>query len=333
LILLDIRMGEVNGYQVCKELKANPKTADTPVIFISALQELSDKVKGFNVGGVDYITKPFQFEEVLARVETHLTLRRIQKELLDTNRRLALELSLAGDLQASFLPNNIPDLKQFDLALELRPARETSGDFYDFFPLPGNRYGLVVADVVDKGAAAALLMALCRTLIRSHAQEYPDNPELVLSHTNARMLSDTDASRFVTVFFCVLSLEEGIIHYCNAGHNPPILFHKDNMDYPVQLEKTGVPLGILQDQQWECASITMQEHDVMLIYTDGITEACNAEGVMFGVERLSKILSENLDRNVSETKDAIFSEVDQHIETSQAKDDMALVVLRRNPNQ
>jgi sigma-B regulation protein RsbU (phosphoserine phosphatase) len=333
LILLDIRMGEVNGYQVCKELKANPKTADTPVIFISALQELSDKVKGFNVGGVDYITKPFQFEEVLARVETHLTLRRIQKELLDTNRRLALELSLAGDLQASFLPNNIPDLKQFDLALELRPARETSGDFYDFFPLPGNRYGLVVADVVDKGAAAALLMALCRTLIRSHAQEYPDNPELVLSHTNARMLSDTDASRFVTVFFCVLSLEEGIIHYCNAGHNPPILFHKDNMDYPVQLEKTGVPLGILQDQQWECASITMQEHDVMLIYTDGITEACNAEGVMFGVERLSKILSENLDRNVSETKDAIFSEVDQHIETSQAKDDMALVVVRRNPNQ
>jgi sigma-B regulation protein RsbU (phosphoserine phosphatase) len=332
LILLDIRMGEMDGYQVCQKIKANSKTADIPVIFISALQEISDKVKGFNVGGVDYVTKPFQFEEVLARVETHLTLRRIQRELLDTNRRLAQELSLAGDLQASFLPGTIPDLKQFEIALELRPARETSGDFYDFFPLPGDRYGLVVADVVDKGAAAALLMALCRTLIRSHAQEYPDNPELVISHTNARMLSDTDASRFVTVFFCVLSSEDGVIHYCNAGHNPPILMHKEGSDPPVHLEKTGVPLGILHDQHWECASVTMRERDVMIIYTDGITEACNSQGDMFGVQRLLKVLHDQVDHGPFDTKDAIFSEVDRHIQMSDTKDDMALVVLKRIVN-
>jgi sigma-B regulation protein RsbU (phosphoserine phosphatase) len=326
-------MGEMDGYQVCNKIKANPKTTDIPVIFISALQEISDKVKGFNVGGVDYITKPFQFEEVLARVETHLTLRRIQNELLDTNRRLAQELSLAGDLQASFLPDTIPDLRQFDLVFELRPARETSGDFYDFFPLPGNRYGLVVADVVDKGAAAALLMALCRTLIRSHAQEYPDNPELVLSHTNMRMLSDTDASRFVTVFYCVLSAEDGLIRYCNAGHNPPILIHKDDSDLPLHLEKTGVPLGILHDRNWECATTTMQKHDVMLIYTDGITEACSPEGVMFGAERLATVLGDNLNQSAADTKDAIFSEIDRYIELSQANDDMALVVVKRSANR
>jgi sigma-B regulation protein RsbU (phosphoserine phosphatase) len=330
LILLDIRMGEMDGYQVCKQLKTNAKTADIPVIFISALQEISDKVKGFNVGGVDYITKPFQFEEVLARVETHLTLRRIQKELLDTNRRLAQELSLAGDLQASFLPTSIPEMGNYDLAFELRPARETSGDFYDFFPLPGNRYGLVVADVVDKGAAAALLMALCRTLIRSHAQEYPDDPQLVLSHTNARMLSDTDASRFVTVFFCVLSPEHGVLHYCNAGHNPPILIHKTDSNQPKYLEKTGVPLGILNNQDWECASITLKDHDVMLIYTDGITESRNIKGEMFGITQLTAVLTENLEKSADEIKEAIFNAVDKHTNDPVAKDDMAVVVVRHS---
>lgn len=326
LILLDIRMGEMDGYQVCKQLKTNAKTADIPVIFISALQEISDKVKGFNVGGVDYITKPFQFEEVLARVETHLTLRRIQKELIDTNRRLAQELSLAGDLQASFLPTSIPEMSNYDLAFELRPAHETSGDFYDFFPLPGNRYGLVVADVVDKGAAAALLMALCRTLIRSHAQEYPDDPQLVLSHTNARMLSDTDASRFVTVFFCVLSPEHSVVHYCNAGHNPPILIHKTDSMQPKYLKKTGVPLGILNNQDWECASITLKDHDVMLIYTDGITESRNIEGEMFGIAQLTAVLTENLEKKSDEIKKAIFTAVDKHTNDPVAKDDMAVVV-------
>jgi sigma-B regulation protein RsbU (phosphoserine phosphatase) len=328
LILLDIRMGEMDGYQVCKQLKSNAKTADIPVIFISALQEISDKVKGFNVGGVDYITKPFQFEEVLARVETHLTLRRMQKKLVDTNRRLAQELSLAGDLQASFLPSSIPEIGNYDLAFELRAARETSGDFYDFFPIPGNRFGLVVADVVDKGAAAALLMALCRTLIRSHAQEFPDDPELVLSHTNERMLSDTDASRFVTVFFCVLSPEHGVLHYCNAGHNPPILIHQTDPDQPKYLEKTGVPLGILQDQQWECASITLSDQDVMLIYTDGITEACDQTGELFGMDRLTGALTEQLGQKSSDMIQAIFLEVDRHIHEPITKDDMAVVAVR-----
>jgi sigma-B regulation protein RsbU (phosphoserine phosphatase) len=329
LVLLDIRMGDMDGYQVCKQLKANPKTADVPVIFISALQEIKDKVEGFAVGGVDYVTKPFQFEEVLARVETHLALRRYQKRLQETNRRLAQELELAGDLQASFLPTSLPEVPGYELALELRPARETSGDFYDFFPLPEGRFGLVVADVVDKGAAAALLMALCRTLIRSHAQEYPQNPELVLSHTNARMLSDTDASRFVTVFFCVITPGEGVIHYCNAGHNPPILIHQANPDQSIQLEKTGVPLGILQNQEWDCATVQLEQNDVMLIYTDGITEASNPDGEMFGMDRLTQILRSNLDEKASDIKDAVITSVDRHLDEPSHKDDMAVVVARR----
>ena len=156
LILLDIRMPEMDGYQVCEQLKADARTRDIPIIFISALDATQDKVRAFHTGGVDYITKPFQAAEVLARVETHLALRRLQWQLLEANERMAQELSLAGEVQASFLPRELPELPGWQLAATLKAAREASGDFYDLIPLPGARLGIVMADVSDKGAASAL---------------------------------------------------------------------------------------------------------------------------------------------------------------------------------
>ena len=131
LILLDIRMPEMDGYEVCRRLKADPQTRDIPIIFISALGETEDKVKAFSVGGVDYITKPFQIEEVLARVEAHLSLRRLQQQLQDANRRFEEELTLAGQIQASFRPDGLPHIPGWHLTATLQPAHETSGDFYE----------------------------------------------------------------------------------------------------------------------------------------------------------------------------------------------------------
>ncbi|NIU62099.1 MAG: response regulator, partial [Pseudomonas stutzeri] len=188
LILLDIRMPEMDGYQVCEHLKADVRTRDIPIVFISALDATEDKVRAFTVGGVDYVTKPFQVEEVLARVETHLALRRMQKQLQRANRKMERELALAGEVQASFLPRQLPDIPGWQLSVTLRPARATSGDFYDVNLLPNGRLGILVADVVDKGAGAALFMALSSTLIRTYAVEYPAQPELALKAVNHRIL-------------------------------------------------------------------------------------------------------------------------------------------------
>jgi len=329
LILLDIRMPEMNGYEVCKRLKEDPKTKDIPVIFISALNEIEDKVKGFGVGGVDYITKPFQIEEVLARVETHLSLRKLQKQLQDANKKFEEELALAGSLQASFFPSEPPQIPGWQLAVTLKAARETSGDFYDVYKLPNDHLAILVADVVDKGAAAALYMALSWTLIRTYAREYPDQPELVLGSANSRIISDTDASRFVSVFYAVLDPASGKLVYCNAGHNPPLRFNRDNGEKFNILSKTGLILGILKNETWKQGTIDLLPGDVLVHYTDGVTEAQNMDGELYGAKRLIRCVQGNLNYSAQEIKNAILDDISEFIGYAPQFDDIALVILVR----
>ncbi len=331
LILLDIRMPEMNGYEVCERLKQDPRTMDIPIIFISALNEIEDKVRGFTVGGVDYITKPFQFEEVLARVETHLALRRLQKQLQDANKKFEEELALAGSLQASFFPSEPPHTPGWQLAVILKPARETSGDFYDVYQLPNGQLAILVADVVDKGAAAALYMALSWTLIRTYAREYPDQPEVVLSSANSRIISDTDANRFVSVFLGVLDPISGDFVYCNAGHNPPILFNKGEGERFKRLSKTGLILGILENESWKRGKVNLKPGDVLVHYTDGVTEAQNMEGDLYGAKRLIQCVQANLGCSAKDLQEAILSDIYEFIGAAPRADDIALVILVREP--
>jgi sigma-B regulation protein RsbU (phosphoserine phosphatase) len=333
LILLDIRMPEMNGYEVCQHLKEDPKTKDIPIIFISALNDIENKVKGFQIGGVDYITKPFQIEEVLARVETHLALRKLQKQLQDANKKFEEELALAGSLQASFFPSEPPQLPGWQLAVTLKAARETSGDFYDVYRLPNGHLAMLVADVVDKGAAAALYMALSWTLIRTYAREYPDQPELVLGSANSRIISDTDASRFVSVFYGVLDPNSGKLVYCNAGHNPPLRFNPESREHFKILSKTGLILGILKNETWKQGTIELLPGDILVHYTDGVTEAQNMDGELYGVKRLIRCVQENLHRSAQEIRSAILEDISAFIGFAPQFDDIALVILVRESTE
>ena len=329
LILLDVRMPEMNGYEVCEHLKADAKTRDIPIIFISALAETQDKVRAFTAGGVDYVTKPFQVEEVLARVETHLALRRLQKKLQDANRKMEQELSLAGEVQTSFLPHELPAIPGWQLSVTLKPARETSGDYYDVNLLPNGRLGMLVADVVEKGVGAALYMALSWTLIRTYAAEYPTQPELVLGAVNRRILGDTDANQFVTVFYGILDPVTGTLVYCNAGHCPPYLMNVQNGKGVRELIRTGIPLGILEDKTWGQKVVKLAPGDVLVFYTDGITEAQNEQGMFFGEDRLLESMRTNLGRSAQDIRDAIVADVQRFVGDTPQVDDIALMVLVR----
>jgi sigma-B regulation protein RsbU (phosphoserine phosphatase) len=331
LILLDIRMPGMDGYEVCEHLKADAQTRDIPVIFISALDAAQDKVRAFTIGGVDYVTKPFQVEEVLARVGTHLALRRLQKQLQDANQKMAQELALAGEVQASFLPHGPADFPGWQLTATLRPASETSGDFYDLIRLPNGHLGIVVADVSDKGAGAALYMALSWTLIRTYATQYPARPERVLGAVNRRILNDIDTNHFITVFLGILDPATGTLVYCNAGHWPPFLFAAHDSKDVRRLIRTGAPVGVFGDERWEQSVSQLAPGDVLVLYTDGITEAENGQGAFWGEERLLESVRTNLGRPVREIQDALLADAQRFVGNAPQSDDIALVVLRRDP--
>ena len=331
VILLDIRMPGMDGYQVCERLKADARTREIPVIFISALGATQDKVRAFAVGGVDYITKPLQVEEVVARVETHLALRRLQKQLQDANKKMERELALAGEVQSSFLPSRLPEIPGWQLSVALKPARETSGDFYDVDLLENGCLGILVADVVDKGVGAALFMALSWILIRTYAAEYPMQPERVLGLVNRRILKDTDALQFVTAFYGVLDPVSGTLSYCNAGHCPPYLVSPFDGEPVQRLVRTGMPLGILGDETWERGVVRIDPGETLVLYTDGITEAVNEQNDLFGEDRLLESVIGNLGRPALDVRDAILGAVRGFAGDAPQSDDIALAVVVRDP--
>lgn len=244
--------------------------------------------------------------------------------------KVTQELLQAGKIQESFLPEDVPEIAGWQISAILEPARQTSGDFYDFILLSGNRLGLVIADVADKGVGAALYMATCHTLIRTYAAEYPDEPDLVLARANRRILADTHGGLFITVFYAVLDPESGALVYCNAGHNPPFLFSKDLPETYQELSRTGMPLGILEETNWERGRITIDRGDLFLAYTDGVTETQNMQGEFYGEDRLRKAVKNNQSQTVDKLQKALLFDINQFSKGISHLDDMTLLLVRRD---
>jgi serine phosphatase RsbU (regulator of sigma subunit) len=244
------------------------------------------------------------------------------------HQKVVQEMVEARKIQSGFLPEKPPSIPGWQLAAALIPSRQTSGDFYDFIPLANGRFGLVIADVADKGAAAALFMALSRSLIRTYAADYDSQPEQVLAETNRRILADTNTGLFVTVFYAVLDPETGTLFYSNAGHNPPYHFQGDqNAAHP--LTRTGIPVGMFDDSAWQMSTIQLSPGDVLVLYTDGVTDANDGEGTFFNIERLLATVQSNLGRSAQEIQDAILTAVHQFAGGVPQFDDITLVVLVR----
>lgn len=242
--------------------------------------------------------------------------------------KVSQEIQIAGQIQASFLPNEFPNIPGWQLSVTLEPAGGLSGDFFDFIPLSRGRLGLVIADVADKGLGAALYMALCRTLIRTYALEYHSRPDIVLSETNERVISDARASLFITAFYGVFDPANGTLTYCNAGHNPPLLFGP-RREEPKYLTRTGMPIGIEREARWERESIQFLAGDALVLYTDGVTEAQNLTDDFYGEERLIAAVRECSDSNAFEIQANIMNNIREFVSGGVQVDDITLMVLSK----
>lgn len=270
---------------------------------------------------------------------------------------LERELEIGRQIQASFLPDQIPQFPGWEIAAHFQPARQVAGDFYDVFPLVQNRrLGLVIGDVCDKGVGAALFMALFRTLIRAFAQQHyalrwmdalaEDSPLQKISggrHAlpstgtsalkNAMELTNNyiahthgSTHMFATVFFGVLDPSDGLLLYINGGHEPPIVVNSAGVKE--QLETTGPLVGVFPGERFEIRSVSMEPGDTLVAFTDGVTEALNARGEFFGGERLNALMAQPVS-TAAELLDGIRASVQAHIDGADPSDDIALLAVRR----
>ena len=237
------------------------------------------------------------------------------------------ELQLAREIQQTFLPDHLPTCAGWDLAVLWKPAREVGGDFYDVFELPGNRLGLVIADVADKGMPAALFMTLVRTLIRATAREEL-SPSAVLEIVNDLLVTDTKHGLFITVAYAVLSLEFGKVIFANAGHNLPILICQEPKRIEI-LETTGMALGVLEGIHIADLSTNLKPEDCLIFYTDGITEAFSPDGEMYGENRLREIVLSGVCNSAQQQLQAIDQAVQDFIGGLPPSDDITLLTVRR----
>jgi sigma-B regulation protein RsbU (phosphoserine phosphatase) len=247
--------------------------------------------------------------------------------------RVEQELAMAGRIQASFLPSSVPTLPEWDLTATLLPTKETSGDFYDYIQLSNGRLGLLIADVTDKGMGAALYMALSRTLIRTYAVEKDATPESVFRAANRRILEDAHAGLFVTAFYGILDPINGTLTYSNAGHNPPYVLRVNGSDAIQELRRTGIPLGIYAGGDWEQRTVNLAPGDLLFLYTDGITEAQDVDGVFFDEERLQKVVKVNHGRSAEEIQNGVLSELNTFVGDAPQSDDITAMVIVRSTEE
>jgi NarL family two-component system response regulator LiaR len=251
-------------------------------------------------------------------------------ELIGDYSEFAEERTLAGQIQASFLPEEVPNIRGWQIAAQLLPARDVSGDFYDFVSLPDDRIGVVIADVTNKGMGAALFMALSRTLIRTYSLEHPHDPHLVLEAVNRRILADTHGGPYVTLFFAVLDPANGGLSYSNAGHPPAYLSRDLAADELELLPQTGPPLGAYEEAEWEAKKLAIAPGDKLLLYTDGIPEAQNGDRDFYGAEQLEAAIMETRNRPVSITIQALLDRVQQFAGEASRPDDITVIAIARD---
>lgn len=338
LVLLDIMMPRMNGYQVLESLHANPQHRSPPVIVISAIDQMESVIRCIELGAEDYLPKPFNPALLRARVGAILEKKRMREEIDRHVERLDRELKLAREIQLAMVPAAaLAATAQSPVALSavLQPAREVGGDLYDYFWLTPQRLCIAVADVSDKGLPAALFMARAKTAIRLLASGAAENGDAtgvkaIVTRLNDELCRDNPHAMFVALILCIIDVRTGAVEWCNAGLPPPYFLSADGNIGP-RGEAIGCPLGLPVPDGYSIGATTLQAGTSMFMNTDGITEAVNATGELFGDVRLRRALSAACGRSPEEMLACVLEQVAGFCAGAEQSDDIAALICRYEP--
>jgi sigma-B regulation protein RsbU (phosphoserine phosphatase) len=306
LILLDVMMPEMDGYEVCRRLKANPDTREIPVIFLTGQTGTDDETKGFDVGAVDYIHKPFSEAVVKARVRTHLMLREAHAQIAKQLIAINIEMEMARQIQLSILPKSTPKLQGIHIVARYMPMTSVAGDFYDFIIVDEKRLGILIADVSGHGLPSALIASMLQVALTAQVGNASD-PARVLSGLNQALCGKFEHN-FVTAAYVYVDMEKMTLTYAGAGH-PPLLFWVKSSGSVKEVLENGLFLGMFPEATYESLQFPIAVGDRGILYTDGIPETKNPVEVEFGTGRLKQFMEKNHHLSADQFADGLIDDL------------------------
>ncbi len=330
VVLMDIVMPDLSGLEVLRRLRADPATADLPVVLVSGLGETRDIVEGLALGANDYVTKPINLPVLHARLATQSALKRTRDALLRSAAQLGAEvdrrdrdLAMAAHVQRSILPRTVPRTQGLATAWCYAPVSSVGGDLFDVMPMPGGKTLLFVADAMGHGVQAALVASTVKATLAASRNE-ADNLSGLLTRLDdavAEMFDD----RYVTAAACVVDPAASRVRFALAGHLPILLAGAQGVR---KLQARGLPLGTAMGQGFASGEAPLESGDTLLLYSDGAIEVRGPEGRLFGVGALVSRLGELASEGPAEVASGLRAAIDEHRGPVPLADDLTLLAAR-----
>jgi sigma-B regulation protein RsbU (phosphoserine phosphatase) len=310
----DLRTGFQTRTMLCMPMR------DRKGKIIGVFQILNKNVGAFDKDD-EYFLEAFSVHAALAIENAMLHQAIVEKE------RIEKEIEIAGAIQRRLLPKELPTLSAYEIDAMARPSKMVGGDYYDIIKLPGDRYAFIVADVSGKGVPAALLVSTLHASLHAYIEGALNLAELA-GKLNLVVYNNTEPERFITVFLGMLDVPQGTFSYVNAGHNFPIIF-KPLQKLVIPLTSGGLPLGMFDFAEFQQETVTLEQKDTMVLYTDGVTEAMDKSFKEYGEDRLLRTIERTGDKPASIFKEAIVADVDKFVDGEPQSDDLTVMVLKR----
>ncbi len=334
VVLSDINMPEMDGLTLLQKLHEMNNPALKSVI-ISAYGDMENIRTAMNRGAFDFLTKPINFNDLELTVQKTMEHLAIIKDALKSHDDLVAvqrDLTTATRIQQSLLPKVFPPFPhrpEIGIFAQMVTAKEVGGDFYDYYFIDEDRLAFTIGDVSGKGIPAAIYMAVARTLLKAIAHQIV-NPGEVLRRLNTLLIPESESATFVTVFYAVMNVRTGEVHYSNGGHNSPYLLRADSHTVEQLPDTEGTLLGKIPRLDFETKKLTLHKGDTIFLYTDGVSEAMDAEKNLYGEDRLEAFLAGVNGSTIDEIVTGSIAHLKTHTCNAPQSDDITLLTLRFN---
>jgi sigma-B regulation protein RsbU (phosphoserine phosphatase) len=330
LILLDIMMPIMDGNEVCRHIRSDFKDRWTPIIMATALGDR--KVQSLDDGADDFIVKPIDRYELLARVRSLLRVKELQDELIKANKHLNEELSLAKEVQQALLPQELPNIPNLEFSHRYIPSLIIGGDFFDILEISPSLFAIFLCDVMGHGPQAAMITGIVKAFFIQLARYYPDPDDLLFQMNNRfyNLMSESNLQIFITAFCLVVNAQNGSVTYANAGHPSPFVIRNLTSRFEEMTVERGYALGLIPDTLYQTQKLNLDNGDMIFLFTDGLIEIKDGNKTLFGEKEFLNTIQNDMHLSPEGFIVAILESAGRFSNLAFTEDDITLLTFRYN---